>query len=370
MNFLTDARVHALDNVLSEENQSLLVEAIFWTVCYFVYANGLSRLLRSISSRLPWWELAKKRGGVFCANGQDDSILFIAFAIHHGTAGALMMYGVIHDDPIIWRHGYLLETGLEIADTLALVLNLYPYRYDGVKPEIKVASIFHHLPGIVLSAFVLEAGLHYNKHMRAIGMWLLLGGCESCIGGLYIYSLDFDTQMTQAAIAYVINIFFFFYCRMIVFPREAYLLIQDVSNEYDNPLLLKLLYFGGICMGIFNLGIVADVVPKAIRYCKRALDGVTPIEVEPVPKSREDRMKRRRSSIGMVIDAVDEVMDAVDEVVARRRSSFETVMHLNAVEDVARMNREQEENGHFSEDDLAALSTSIASMNGKCHKVD
>jgi hypothetical protein len=112
--------------------------------------------------------------------------------VHHGVAGAMMMLGVLHDDPILWRHGYLLESGYEIADLFSIFFNLYPYRQDGMKPEIKIALIFHHLPGILLSAFVLEADLHYNTHLREIGMWLLLGACQSCVGGVFIYCLNFE----------------------------------------------------------------------------------------------------------------------------------------------------------------------------------
>lgn len=363
MKFLTQARVPALDGYLSGENQSLLVEAIFWTSIFIAYSNLLSRLVRSVSNHLPWWNLSKKRGGVLCGNGQDDSILFLVLALHHGLAGFLMTKGVINDNPITWRHGYLLESGYEIADLLAIIFNMYPYRRDGVKPDVKVAFCFHHLPGIILSAFVLEAGLHYNEHLRNIGMWLLLGACQSCLGGVYIYCLDFSTQMKHAAIANLVNVGFFFYCRMIVFPTESYLLIRDVqsSEEFSNhPYLLKLLYFGGICLTLFNVGILADCIPKAIRYCKRSIDGTTPIELEPVPKARADR---RRSSLGMVVDVVD-------EVVARRRSSFETIMHLNAVEDVARLNREAEEDRDLSAEDLAALKKTVSSMSEKSLKVE
>lgn len=296
MQFIVNARIPILDELLTGENQSFLIEALFWTMAFLIYANLFSSLLRSISEHLPWWHLAKKRGGVLCGNGQDDSLLYLVLAVHHGVAGAMMMLGVLFDDPILWRHGYLLESGYEIADLFSIFFNLYPYRQDGMKPEIKIALIFHHLPGILLSAFVLEADLHYNTHLREIGMWLLLGACQSCVGGVFIYCLNFDTQMKQAAVLYLLNVAVFVWCRLVVFPREAYLLIQDVQNssKFQDSTLLKLLYFGGISLSLFNLGIVADVVPKSIRYCKRAIDGVTPIETEPIPKSREDRMNERR----------------------------------------------------------------------------
>jgi hypothetical protein len=297
MKFLVDARLPFLDSCLSGENQSLLVETTFWVLVYTIFANVFSRFLRSISNHLPWWDLAKTRSGVFCGNAQDDSILLTICGLHHGIAGAMMVFGQLYNDPIMWRHGYLFETGFEMADLLALGLHMYPYRHEGMKPDLKVALVFHHLPGISLAAFVLEAGLHYNEHMRAIGMWLLFGGCVSCVASLYMYSLSIKTQMRQMAAALIANFAFFFYCRFYEFPKHSYYLIQDVqsSEDFEGTIMLKLLYFGATALTLFNVGVVADLVPKTIRYIKRAIDGVTPLETGPVPKSREDRMKRRRS---------------------------------------------------------------------------
>jgi hypothetical protein len=117
--------------------------------------------------------------------------------------------------------------------------------------------------------------------------------------------------------------------------------------------MLKLLYFGATALTLFNLGILADLLPKSIRYVKRAIDGVTPIEMEPVPKSREDRMKRRRTSLMVA-------MDTLDQVRRRSSSSIVTVMHLNVVEDLARHDME-----NITEEDMAALNASIASLNKK-----
>ena len=44
-------------------------------------------------------------------------------------------------------------------------------------------------------------------------------------------------------------------------------------------------------------------------------------------------MKRRRSSVTIFADALE-------DMVLRRRSSFETIMHLNVVEDIARLDHE------------------------------
>jgi hypothetical protein len=351
MKFLVDARLPFLDSCLSGESQSLLVETALWVLVYTIFANVFSSFLRSVSSRLPWWDFAKTRGGILCGNAQDDSVLLSILALHHGTAATMMVFGQLYNDPVMWRHGYLLETGFEIADLLALALHMYPYRHEGMKSDLKVALVFHHLPGISLAAFVLEAGLHYNEHMRAIGIWLLLGGCASCIFSLYIYSLSVETHMKQMAATLIASFAFFIYCRFYEFPKHSYYLIQDVqsSKEFEGTIILKLLYFGATALTLFNVGILADLLPKTIRYVKRAVDGVTPLEIEAVPKSREDRMKRRRSSLMMTMDTFKQ---------ARRRSSFETV--LQVAETLVRVAEDD-----IIEEDLAALTASVAKFNKK-----
>lgn len=54
----------------------------------------------------------------------------------------------------------------------------------------------------------------------------------------------------------------------------------------------------------------------------------------------------------------------MDEVVRRCRSSFETIMHLNVVEDVARLDDE----GCIADEDMAALNKTISSLNAKSYK--
>lgn len=195
--------------------------------------------------------------------------------------------------------------------------------------------------------------------MRAIGMWLLLGGCESCIGVVYIYCLNISTQMKQVAAIFLFNLLFFIYCRFYQFPVHSYYLIQDVKalEELEGSSILKVLYFGATSLTLFNLAILADLVPKSVRYVKRAFDGVTPLEMEPVPLSREDRMKpkQRRSSLGVALDAVV----AIDKEVSRRRSAQLTIMHLNIVQDLARL--DQEPDG-LSKDDLVALDSTLSSL--------
>jgi hypothetical protein len=115
--------------------------------------------------------------------------------------------------------------------------------------------------------------------------------------------------------------------------------------------MLKLLYFGATALTLFNVGIVANLLPKSIRYVKRAINGVTSLETEPVPKSREDRMKKRRRSSLIV------ALDTLDEVRRRSSSSFLSVMHLNVVEDLARCDME-----NITEEDMTALDASMATF--------
>ena len=58
----------------------------------------------------------------------------------------MMMSGFYLDEPSLFRHGFLCETGFEIADLLAMALPLYPYRkYDGFKADMKAPLLFHHV---------------------------------------------------------------------------------------------------------------------------------------------------------------------------------------------------------------------------------
>ena len=127
-------------------------------------------------------------------------------------------------------------------------------------------------------------------------------------------------------------------------------------------------------MSLFNLGVSIDLFPKCVRYIKRAFDGNTLIDTEPVPRSRDSilygKPGGRRSSIMMAVDAIKPSAEK------GRRSSFATSMGLNAVDDVLRTEKETkakrhsaptlsgvlEEDDDLDEDDLAALNRTISSM--------
>lgn len=308
MEFLTNSSIPFLDGYITKESQSVLFEGSFWTLLYLVYANGYSRIVRSIYRKLPLWKMSHLREGVICGNGRDDSVLLTVVGTHHFAAAALMLAGMYTDSPNLWRHGYLLEIGYEIADLVSMVTPMYPYRHDNVKPEMYAGLTFHHLAGIPLAPFVMTCGLYKNVHMQAIGLWLLAGAGVSCAVANVNYRLDYGKQMKFAAVAFCSNVAFFMYARWYVFPVESLALLEDVSNDPETyggaeenfTTIRMLLRFGGIVLVVFNLAISADVVPKAIRYVKRALDGgMTPIETKPIPSSRDSiLLKLSRQQIG------------------------------------------------------------------------
>jgi len=209
---------------------------------------------------------------------------------------------------------------------------MYPYdKYNGVKPEMKPAALFHHVPGVILMPFIMHSGLYENIHLQTIAFWLLGGGFVSCVTCMFIYALDFQKQMPVAAAAFNFNVLFFLYCRWYQFPKEAMALVDDLASD-DNlagSYTQKLVYFYGTCMSIFNLAISSDLAPKMVRYVKRALDGRTLIETEPVPPSRESMIaagSRRRSSMAQ---RVGELVKS-----SATRSSLSSASMMNPIEDV------------------------------------
>ena len=342
---------------ISGEAQSMIWEAIFWTVLYLGYASGWSHVVRAMHRPTKLWKMAGKRGGLFSGNGRDDCVLWTLLGVHHITAGLLMLLGVLHSDPILWRHGYLLETGLEVADTLAFLFGLYPYgRHDGFKPEMQAAMMFHHLPGMLMAPFVMSQGLYANPHLQQIGFWMLAGAAVSCFAGIYTYSLDMERQIVQATVALVVNTAFFLYCRLYIFPVESWNVLQDVKSDEvlgQNSVLIGIMYFGAIALSIFNIACVADLIPKNYRYIKRCLDGVTPIDDGPVPPSRDSLLGiRRRSTI---------ILQAVEAIDSRRSSLSDVVLMqppTTLLDDSA-----------LSEEDQTAMNRTLSKMSSNDKKV-
>jgi hypothetical protein len=366
MQFLLDLRLPFLDAYLAGPTQSLLAEALFWTIIVLIYSSIAPRIIRPVARKMKYWKLAKQRGGIFCGNGQDDSIVLFLWGLHHFVAGAMMAYGVVTHDNSMWRHGYLLETGFEVSDSISVIASLYPYKLDGMKSDIKAALIFHHATGTLLAYPILNSILAANEHMQAITMWLLLGAAVSCVVACFVYTRNFDSEMPLVTTAFLFNVVFFLYCRFYQFPLHSWHLIQDVKAAEEGAFggievstLLKFLYGGLIAMTLFNLGIITDLVPKSVRYVRRALDGVTPIEAEPVPRSRDSIFSRRAS------------VQLIQKSSRRGSTLFAAVMHLTAVDDIAATtsNTPATSNGaddsDLHEDDMQALHQTVAQLNGK-----
>ena len=201
LDFLEDIHISQLDGYLNPSTQSIAIEVIFWTIVYTVFVQIFSRMLRYVYRQTNIWNYAKQREGIFLGNGRDDAVLLTCLGVHHGFAAYLMYVGLMNEDPNLWKHGFLLEAGFEVADYIAVMLNIFPYSYyDGFRADVKPVLIVHHIPGFVLSFFVMDSGLYQNVHMQKICLALLGGAFFSCIFTVYIYSLNPDKQMTQAAI--------------------------------------------------------------------------------------------------------------------------------------------------------------------------
>ena len=61
-----------------------------------------------------------------------------------------MFVATIIQDGDLWVHGALIETGFELVDIISLILNIWPYSGGQMRPEIRAAFAFHHLPGLCL----------------------------------------------------------------------------------------------------------------------------------------------------------------------------------------------------------------------------
>jgi hypothetical protein len=350
------------ESVVSGPTQSLLAEAALWTIVVLLYASHASQFFRRQARNLRYWSRAKMRGGILCGNGQDDSVLLLLWAIHHGVAGTMMLVGLATSDAVLWRHGYLLEVGYEIADTVAAFYPLYPYRMEGIKPEIKVAFLLHHACGTLLAYPILSTVLGTNEHTQAIAMWLLLGSSFSCFCGCLIYMLDLDRNMAVATTAFATNAAFYMYCRFYQFPHHAYQLLQDVQHRYSPTdfggmhvsTVLHCLHAGLVCMMLFNVGVASDLVPKMFRYVKRALDGTTPLDCDKVPKSR-DSIHWSRSSVmksRVASSSQDDAPTWGTRTSTRRRSSRSPslLVGLQAIDELlAQMGDDSSVNGDYDD---------------------
>jgi hypothetical protein len=293
------------DTDLWTQQHPIVQELVFWILGYTLYSNSFPHLVRAIYRKLPLWQRTQKIQGIFCQSGRDDAVCLTVMALHHSVAGAMMLYGVLMGNAAMFRHGYLLETAFEIHDYIAMVVPLYPYRSDNIKPEIAAAMCFHHAPSIVSAYHIFETDLHENPHMQWVALSLLLGGAMSGILGVVVYFFDVNTQKGTRMIAALMlfNVIFFAICRFIVFPVESFRLINDVYQHphllHNNPWTSYILAFDAVVYTIFNVAILSDLVPTVKLWIQRSMDGVTPVSNGAAGSSRDSILgisPRRRSS--------------------------------------------------------------------------
>mmetsp|Transcript_4229 Transcript_4229/g.4959 ORF Transcript_4229/g.4959 Transcript_4229/m.4959 type:complete len:305 (-) Transcript_4229:102-1016(-) len=289
------AQIPALDRTLTVAQQSILFEIGFWCFAYAIFANICSRLIRVIYSKCSFWEQCKKRSGIFAQNAQDDCIVLSILALHHGFGGTLMLLGSFYGDSMLWRHGYLVETGFEVYDLIAMVFYMFPYT-EYLKPEIRVVMAFHHIPGICLSMIILTSDLGKNHHLHMIGGCLLFAGGVSCAAGLYVHSLDFKKQMWQAIIGQIVNALFYIAARFIVYPIEVYGIYNDMVQGGYSDFEVKSVAVGTLMMGVFNVVLLPDILSKCYRYTVKAINNDTAPLEKDVPLSKEDRMRKEKSA--------------------------------------------------------------------------
>ena len=289
------------ENHLSLTSQSYIVEITTWVKLYLIYASIMQYCVRSVLSKYTkFWNDGKitKRSGVFCANAQDDSVVMMVMGVHHFTAGMMCLLGIMNDDPNMFRHGYLLEVGFEIADVLSMIFKLYPFALDNIKSDVQCALVFHHLSGILFSGVFLNAGFIHNEHFRIIAFVLLGGAAVSALSGFYINTLDLEKDLHKLTLLCIGSALFWCYCRFYIFPMESYSLLQQVwvNPELSGTWTVTFLYFSFAFYTMFSFGITIDFVAKCIRLVKRCLGEDIALDLEEVPPSREERMKMMEKS--------------------------------------------------------------------------
>ena len=357
MKFLTDFYLPSLETmssgVLTQPVQSILFEAgVFWLTVYLLMSQFAAKHLRNMYRQFEFWKLVKTRTGIFMKNGQDDTVLMTILLVHHGSAGAMMMYGYLSGDATWFRHGYLFETGFEIADMIGIFSQkLYPHRpLDGRKDEMGPGMVFHHTPGTLLALPIFLTGLYENEHIQAITISLLVGGAISCAFAQKMYTLKLDTpsELRYQTFLFFGNICFFFYCRWYVYPLHSYLVVKELGTELKGTLLLKMLYGAGVVFSLFNIVITVDVVPKCLRYIKRCFDGETPLEDGKIPSTR-DSLVLKAAAAGNYTGRRSSVINIMS---SRRRSSMAQLIGMISLEDL----EETEFSDTESDDFIAAPS--------------
>jgi hypothetical protein len=148
----------------------LLNELAFFMFLYqFVFRYFLSWFVKEWASQQPWFFNAVKRKGLFAANGQEDVILQIVTSLHHLTFGFLMLLGALVSSDRLFKWGCFGELAFEILDLGYNALSLFPYDQGRIKPTLRAAAAFHHVPGVLLTIPLVYYNVHSNPHLKLLG---------------------------------------------------------------------------------------------------------------------------------------------------------------------------------------------------------
>ena len=295
-----EAHIPAVDPVMSQHNQSIFLELAFWCVGYMVYGAVVSEWLRHWWSKSSYWDFFKQKFGVFCWNAQDDVVLMNMLGIHHTVAGGMCVMGQLLGDWNLWKHGYMIEVGFEIADVLSMnpFYPMYPYRHDNMRLDAYVKLLFHHVPCIITGVFVFQCNLQDNPIVHGFCFWCLIGAAASMFGAIFVESRDLDkrSELIQATLPLVVNVGFWYYCRFYRIRLNGYEFLDYLRGHpvlKDHIFTALLPYFYAL-LTVFNALVLLDGIHRCVRYTMRCIDGVTEVEKGEVPLSREDRWKKER----------------------------------------------------------------------------
>jgi len=194
----------------------------------------------------------------------DPAVLWIyncLTALHHGTAGTLMLAGMYFESPALWRHGLLTQlAGMDVADFIKILwCRLAP---PGPFPTSAalgknsngsyVAFIsFHHSVSLLAG---LPVCFYFSHDPRFQWMGALMAGGPMCFVAWDVFA---RCVAPQKRIFHLLSECYinsaFFYQRVILFFPLALSLLQIVY-EAEVPSTAKLsLFLGGLSMSLFNL---------------------------------------------------------------------------------------------------------------------
>jgi hypothetical protein len=192
---------------------------------------------------------------------QDDPAVlwisnFYTFA-HHGTAGLLMLLGIITGRPWIWRHGLLTQLwGCDIADFIRIALCMllppgpFPMRNTFRVPVMIAFLTFHHTTSLLAG---IPGSVYLQDSMHFQWMGCFLAGAPIAFVGWDLFARCVPYRFRRFHMASGVYVACMFVVqRVIVFLPMAWALSGIVINA-TMPLWAKTcLFIGGFNMTLFN----------------------------------------------------------------------------------------------------------------------